>query len=215
VNLNFDLDQINQLDFRETGGWPLPAKVVLCAVIVLVLVGAGYWFTVKDQLTELDSARQKETTLRQEFESKSAKAANLSAYKKQLADMQASFGALLRELPGQTEVDSLLRDISQTAQSDGLEQDLFQPKAEVKKDFYAEKPIEMRVRGNFHQLAHFVSDVAALPRIVTLHNISIKPAGRAGDAKAPDELAMTLTAKIYRYLEPDQRSKHKKRHGRR
>jgi type IV pilus assembly protein PilO len=213
MNLNFelaDLQKINDLDFKQTGNWPLPGKIALCAVIFIAIVGADYWFIVKDQYTQLDSVRQQEPKLKQEFEFKSAKAANLDAYRKQLKEMQASFGTLLRQLPGKTEVDSLLRDISQTAQSDGLEQNLFQPQSEVKKDFYAEKPIRMQVTGSFHQLAKFVSDVAALPRIVTLHNISIKPAGKNSDV-----LVMNLTAKIYRYLEQGGQGGKKKRKGRR
>lgn len=199
LDLNFDLQSINDLDFREAGNWPMPGKVTLIALIFVVIVAAGYWFMIRDQYDQLHSARQQETTLRQQYETKAAKAANLGALKNQLKDMQTSFGALLRQLPSKTEVDSLLRDISQTAQVDGLQQKLFQPQAEQKKDFYAEKPIRMVVTGGYHQLAKFVSDVAALPRIVTLHDISIKPAGK--DAKGADDLTMDVTAKIYRYLD--------------
>ncbi|HET7570333.1 MAG TPA: type 4a pilus biogenesis protein PilO [Gammaproteobacteria bacterium] len=196
---NFDLQSLNDLDFREAGNWPIAGKATLIALIFVVIVGAGYWFLIRDKYDQLQAARQQETTLKQQFETKAARASNLGALKKQLKDMQDSFGALLRQLPSKTEVDSLLRDISQTAQVDGLQQKLFQPQAENKKDFYAEKPIRMTVTGGFHQLAKFVSDVAALPRIVTLHDISIKPSGR--DAKSSDDLTMDLTAKIYRYLE--------------
>lgn len=202
MNLNFDiadLQKINELDFREAGNWPVPAKAAVCVVIFLALLGAGYWFLIKSQIAELDSARRDEPTLKQTYKTKYAKVANLDEYRKQLKDMRASFGTLLRQLPSKTEVDSLLRDISRTAQTDGLEQRLFQPQSEVKKDFYAEKPIRMQVTGNFHQLAKFVSDVAALPRIVTLHNISIKPAN--SKTEGSDILVMNLTAKIYRYLE--------------
>lgn len=196
LDLNFDLQAINDLDFREAGNWPVAGKAVLIALIFAVIVGAGYWFMIRDQVDQLHEARKQETTLKQQFEAKAHKAANLDALKKQLAEMQTSFGTLLRQLPSQTEVDSLLRDISQTAQVDGLEQKLFQPRDENRKDFYAEKPIRMVVTGGFHSLAKFVSDVAALPRIVTLHDISIKPIG-----KTSSDLSMSLTAKIYRYLE--------------
>lgn len=216
MNLSFDLAELNNLDFHETGSWPVAAKAALVAVIFLAIVGGGYWFLVRAQFDQLDSARQQEVTLKQQFETKYAKAANLDALRKQLSDMRASFGNLLRQLPGKTEVDSLLRDISQTAQTDGLEQKLFQPQAEVKQDFYAEKPIRMQVTGDFHQLARFVSDVAALPRIVTLHNISIKPVNGSKGATAPAELEMDLTAKIYRYLDQSGRSaKSKTKKGRR
>ncbi|HET7308310.1 MAG TPA: type 4a pilus biogenesis protein PilO [Gammaproteobacteria bacterium] len=196
---NFDLQSLNDLDFREAGNWPIAGKATLIALIFVVIVAAGYWFLIRDKYDQLHAARQQETTLRQQFETKAARASNLGALKKQLKDMQDSFGALLRQLPSKTEVDSLLRDISQTAQVDGLQQKLFQPQSENKKDFYAEKPIRMVVTGGFHQLAKFVSDVAALPRIVTLHDISIKPAGK--DAKSGNDLNMDVTAKIYRYLE--------------
>ncbi|HET6656196.1 MAG TPA: type 4a pilus biogenesis protein PilO [Gammaproteobacteria bacterium] len=199
LDLNFDLQAINDLDFREAGNWPIAGKAALIALIFAVIVGAGYWFTIRDKIDQLHTARQQETTLKDQFKGKAHKAANLDALRKQLAEMQASFGTLLRQLPSQTEVDSLLRDISQTAQVDGLEQKLFQPQGENKKDFYAEKPIHMIVTGGFHDLAKFVSDVAALPRIVTLHDISIKPVGKNGTG----ELSMSLTAKIYRYLEQD------------
>ncbi|HET6655518.1 MAG TPA: type 4a pilus biogenesis protein PilO [Gammaproteobacteria bacterium] len=198
-NLNFDLQAINDLDFREAGNWPVAGKATLIALIFAVIVGAGYWFTIRDKIDQLHTARQQEVTLKDQYEAKAHKAANLDALKAQLAEMQTSFGTLLRQLPSQTEVDSLLRDISQTAQVDGLEQKLFQPQSENKKDFYAEKPIHMVVTGGFHDLAKFVSDVAALPRIVTLHEINIKPVGK----NESDELSMSLTAKIYRYLDQD------------
>jgi type IV pilus assembly protein PilO len=198
-NLNFDLQSINDLDFREAGNWPVAGKAALIALIFAVIVGAGYWFMIRDQIDQLHTSRQQEISLKKQFEGKAHKAANLDALKAQLQEMQTSFGTLLRQLPSETEVDSLLRDISQTAAVDGLEQKLFQPQSENKKDFYAEKPIHMIVTGGFHDLAKFVSDVAALPRIVTLHDISIKPAGK----NESGQLSMSLTAKIYRYLEQD------------
>jgi type IV pilus assembly protein PilO len=201
---NINLQSINDLDIRESGSWPLAGQATFVALIFLVIAGLGYWFYIRPQYSVLHDARHTEVTLKQKFEVKAARAANLDKLREQLKEMRASFGTLLRQLPSKTEVDSLLRDISQTAQVDGLRQKLFQPKSEIKKDFYAEKPIKMVVTGGFHQLAHFVSDVAALPRIVTLHNISIKPAG-----KDSGDLQMGLTAKIYRYLEQDGGSKGK------
>ncbi|HET6725494.1 MAG TPA: type 4a pilus biogenesis protein PilO [Gammaproteobacteria bacterium] len=196
-NLNFDLQALNDLDIREAGNWPVAGKAVVMALIFAVIVGGGWYLAIRDQGDELKAARKQEVTLKQQFETKAAKAANLDKLKEQMKEMRASFGTLLRQLPSKTEVDSLLRDISQTAKIDGLQQELFQPQGENKKDFYAEKPIRMVVSGSYHDLAKFVSDVAALPRIVTLHNISIKPTGK----QAGGRLTMELTAKIYRYLE--------------
>lgn len=195
---NLDLQALNDLDIREAGNWPVAGKAVVMVLIFAVIVGGGWYLAIRDQGDELKTARQQEITLKQQFEAKAAKAANLDKLKEQMKAMRANFGTLLRQLPSKTEVDSLLRDISQTAKIDGLQQELFQPQGENKKDFYAEKPIRMMVSGNFHDLAKFVSDVAALPRIVTLHNISIKPSGKQGGG---GRLTMELTAKIYRYLE--------------
>jgi type IV pilus assembly protein PilO len=204
MNMNLDLQAINDLDFREAASWPTPGKAALFVLLFLVIIGAGYWFTIRDQVDRLDSARAQETALKHKFEIKAGKAANLDKLKGQLKEMKTRFGAELRQLPSKQEVDSLLRDISQTAQVDGLQQKLFNPKAEVKKDFYAEKPIKMKLVGGYHQLGHFVSDVAALPRIVTLHGITIKPA----KDNQPAKLTMTLTAKIYRYLEQTGATQH-------
>jgi type IV pilus assembly protein PilO len=194
-----NLSDLNDLDFKESGSWPLPGRIVAVTLIFIAVIAAGYWFLISDNIDQLHQAERKEITLRQQFESKQAQAANLDAYKKQLADMRTSFGAMLRQLPGETEMDSLLQDVSQTAQSNGLKQDLFKPEAEVDKDFYAEKPIQIKVEGNYHQFAKFVSDVAALPRIVTLHNVQIEPKDKTG--RGSDELVMQLTAKTYRYLD--------------
>lgn len=195
-----NLEDLNNLDFKNTGSWPLVARIALIVVIFVAVVGAGYWFDIKKQQANLAQLESKETTLKHEFEFKAARAANLQAYRDQLEDMRKTFGTLLRQLPGKTEIPSLLRDISQTAQADGLQQNLFQPQAEIAKDFYAEKPIKIILSGNFHELAKFASDVAALPRIVTLHDIVIKPE-KAGDAS---NLQMDVLAKTYRYLEDDQ-----------
>jgi type IV pilus assembly protein PilO len=195
--MNLDLQAINDLDFREAASWPRPGKAALFVLLFVVIIGAGYWFTIRDKVDQLDSARAQETTLKHKLKIKAGQAANLDKLKAQLTEMKTRFGAELRQLPSKQEVDSLLRDISQTAQVDGLQQKLFSPQAEVKKDFYAEKPIKMKLVGTYHQLGHFVSDVAALPRIVTVHNISIKPAKE----QQSNLLTMTVTAKIYRYLE--------------
>ena len=198
---NLDLNELRNLDFRNPGGWPMPARVVAYIVIFAFVVLIGYYFWLSDDKTQLNQAQQQETKLKAEFEQKAAEAAHLEIYKEQIEQMKRSFGTMLRQLPGQTEIPSLLQDISQTAQIDGLKQDLFKPDNEIKKDFYAEKPIQIQVEGTYHQFGKFVSDLAALPRIVTVHDISIKPQGNSSNGT---NLVMTLTAKTYRYLEDNE-----------
>ncbi len=181
------------------GSWPLPMRIAVLVLLYVVLLVGGYVGLISDQRDQYSQLQDKEASLKSDFESKALQAANLDVYKKQLEDMQTSFGTMLRQLPGQTEIPSLLQDISQAAQVDGLKQDLFRPGGEAPKDFYSEKPIDLQLEGNYHQFGKFVSDVATLPRIVTLHNISIHPASGGGG----DSLVMTLTAKTYRYLEDD------------
>ena len=195
------LKELQSLDPKSMGNWPLFARVAALIILYIVVLVGGYYLIIQDQRTQLAQLGDKETSLKTEFESKAAQAANLDTYKKQLDDMQKSFGTMLKQLPGQTEIPSLLQDISQTAQVDGLKQDLFKPGGESPKEFYAEKPIDLVLEGNYHEFGKFVSDVAALPRIVTLHNIDIRPAG--GD-KNGDNLTMTLQAKTYRYLEDNE-----------
>ena len=147
----------------------------------------------------LERAEQEERDLRAQFEDRQRKAANFDAYRAQLAEIERDFGAMLRQLPGKTEVPSLLVDISQTGLGAGLEEQLFQPTGEIQKDFYAELPIKLRYTGSYHELGNFVSGIAALPRIVTLHDITIRPRNET----APDELALDVTAKTYRYLDEE------------
>ena len=161
---------------------------------------ATYVFVYDEQVPELQKREDTEQQLRQEFKTKHAKAVNLEVYKQQLKDIERSFGALLRQLPGKTEVPNLLVDISQTGLSAGLEEKLFQPQAEQKKDFYAELPIKITLTGSYHQFGEFVSGIAALPRIVTLHDIEIKSATK----DAYDQLTLDLTAKTYRYLDEEE-----------
>ena len=195
------LEELRSLDPRDPGRWPFPFRVgavVLAFIVVTALL--VYYFVWSEQRPELQQREAEEQALRNEFKSKHAKAVNLEVYKQQLKDIERSFGALLRQLPGKTEVPSLLVDISQTGLAAGLSEKLFQPQAEVKKDFYAEKPIKIRLTGSYHQFGEFVSGIAALPRIVTLDDINIKP-----DSKdAYDALSMELTAKTYRYLDEEE-----------
>jgi type IV pilus assembly protein PilO len=198
--MNLELDQ---LDLANVARWPAAAR----AVVILFLMGGviflGYWFHTKDQLLVLAQAEQQENDLRVIFEKKAQQAANLEAYEKQLEEMRESFGAMLRQLPNKTEVADLLVDVSQTGLASGLEFELFQPLAENPREFYAELPISIRVIGEYHEFGNFVSGVAALPRIVTLHNININRVGN-------NLLSMDLTAKTYRYLENEERTEEAK-----
>jgi type IV pilus assembly protein PilO len=195
------LDDLRNLDRRDIGRWPAVFRWGLIGLVFLVVaLFASYYFVWQNQRPELLRAQQEEQELRQTFEQKQRKAANFQAYKEQLKDMERSFGAMLRQLPGKTEVPSLLVDISQTGLAAGLEEKLFQPSSEVRRDFYAELPIKIRLTGSYHQLGTFVSGIAALPRIVTLHDIEIRPESK----DSIDQLVLDVTAKTYRYLEEDE-----------
>jgi type IV pilus assembly protein PilO len=195
------LDELRSLDPRDPSRWPLAVRVAAVAVCFLVLTLAlSYFFVWDEQRPELQRREDAEQGLRSEFKTKHAKAVNLEVYKQQLKDIERSFGALLRQLPGKTEVPNLLVDISQTGLSAGLEEKLFQPQPEQKKDFYAELPIKISLTGSYHEFGEFVSGIAALPRIVTLHDIEIKSVNK----DAYDQLTLDLTAKTYRYLDEDE-----------
>src|SRR5256885_4548995 len=195
------IDELRALDPRDPGRWPLPVRAgaVAAAFLALTLLG-GYFLVWNEQRPELQRHQDEEQHLRQEFPTKHAKAVNLEVYKQQLKDIERSFGALLRQLPGKTEVPNLLVDISQTGLSAGLQEKLFQPQPEQKKDFYAELPIRISLTGSYHQFGEFVSGIAGLPRIVTLHDIEIKSATK----DAYDQLTLDLTAKTYRYLDEEE-----------
>jgi len=195
------LDELRSLDPRDPGRWPMPFRAGAVGLAFLVLALAlSYYFVWTDQRPELQRRQAEELALRQEFHEKHAKAVNLEVYKGQLKDIERSFGALLRQLPGKTEVPSLLVDISQTGLAAGLQEKLFQPQPEHKQDFYAELPIKIRLTGSYHQFGEFVSGIAALPRIVTLHDIDIK----SDNKDAYDQLSLELTAKTYRYMDEDE-----------
>jgi type IV pilus assembly protein PilO len=198
------LDQIRDLDPNDVGRWPLAARVGAIAVMFLVAVIAmAYFLAWKPKKPELDAARAEEINLLGTLEGKARKAANLDAYKAQLQEMEQSFGAMLRKLPNKTEVPNLLIDISQQGSGAGLEQKLFQPGGQVTKDFYAELPIKMRLTGSFHAIGAFVSGIAALPRIVTLHDVDITAVGKD---KGSDQLQLDVTAKTYRYLDEEEQA---------
>ena len=198
--MNFE--ELKQLDPRDPGRWPLPVRLsaiaIFFVVLSIVLLYFLVWSSSKD---ELESLQNQELTLREEFRNKHAKAVNLELYKQQLVDIEKSFGAMLRQLPGKTEMPSLLVDISQAGLGAGLQQKLFQRLPEQAKDFYAEQPIKIQLSGTYHQMGEFVSNIAALPRIVTLHDVTIKS---APSSTVYDQLTMDVTAKTYRYLDDEE-----------
>jgi len=206
-----DID-LNNLDFSNVGSWPLAIKGAIIAVVAIAVLALGYFVDVQTQQENLERITLKEKRLKEDFELKQAKAANLDAYKAQMIEMKDSFGAMIRQLPSKTEVEDLLVDISQTGLASGIEFQLFKPLAEKHIEFYAELPITLKMTGTYHQFGEFVSGIAALPRIVTLENISIT----GGKGKKTSALTMDVTAKTYRYLDESEMSgKRKKRKKRR
>ncbi len=206
--MNNFIEQVQQLDFKDTGRWPLLFRVLSIAIVFVVAASLLYWqFVVNGNLPDLRTAQGEQASLWKTFDEKQRKAANLEAYRQQLADIERSFGAMLRQLPGKTEVPSLLVDISQTGLASGLRERLFEPSSEQKRDFYAELPIKIQLVGGYHDFGAFVSGIAALPRIVTLHDIDIQQTRSGGGTRsggrgdASDELTLNLTAKTYRYLD--------------
>jgi type IV pilus assembly protein PilO len=198
--------QLRSLDPRDVGRWPLLFRALAVAIVFAVSTGLLVWqFVYRGNLPDLRAAEAEQKGLWSTFDQKQRKAANLEAYRQQLAEIERSFGAMLRQLPGKTEVPSLLVDISQTGLASGLQEQLFQPSQESRRDFYAELPIRIRLTGGYHEFGAFVSGIAALPRIVTLHDIEItqnKVRGGGRGVTAPtDVLTLNLTAKTYRYLE--------------
>ena len=194
------VEELKVLEINDVGRWPLVFRAAVILIVFLAVVGAGIWFTIiTDKLPSLQRAQDEEQTLRVTFENKQRKAANYDAYKAQLSQIEQSFGTMLRQLPGETEIPSLIVDVSQTGLASGLQEKLFQPQPEIPRDFYAEKPIKIRLSGGYHEIAKFVSGVAALPRIVTLHDINITPEGQ----DSFDQLSLEVTAQTYRYLDEE------------
>ncbi|MCZ6565961.1 MAG: type 4a pilus biogenesis protein PilO [Gammaproteobacteria bacterium] len=191
-----DFSELKNINLTNIGTSPLWVKVLMIGVACLAILFAGYYLHHKDQLEDLKRVQAKELELRTTFENKAEKASNLELYKVQLEEMRRTFGTLLRQLPSKTEIPALIVDISQTGLANGLEIELFKPQGESKKEFYAEKAIALRVKGDYHQFGAFASDIAALPRIVTLHNISLTP--------SDNKMTMTAEVKTYRYLDEDE-----------
>lgn len=199
------LDDIRNLDRNNVGGWPQSVKVFFTGLLCTVVLLVGWYFFVSDQQDSLATLVGKESQFKQEFSAKQAKSVNLEALQQQLDEMQDMLRQLLRQLPSKTEMPELLIDISQTAQSAGLETELFQPGPETKKDFYAEKPITLRMSGTYHQFGTFISGVASLPRVVilTLHDVSLTPKGPS-KGEGSGQLVLQGTVKTYRYLDDEE-----------
>ena len=199
------IEDLQSLDTNDPGRWPLPFRIAAVVLVFAgVLAGGIYMLVIKQEIPILERAEREEVELRQTFEQKQRRAANFDAYRAQLGEIEREFGTMLRQLPGRTEVDSLLVDIAQTALSAGLEERLFQPTGEVPLDFYAELPINLTYNGSYHEIGDFISGVAALPRIVTLHNIRIRPVTGRDAQVSTDQLALEVTAKTYRYLDEEE-----------
>lgn len=199
-----DLNELNQIDFNDFGEWPNPIKAVAIGLACIVLAGLAYYYDTSPQRERLATEQRAEQAALADLEKKQQKAANLENYRAQLADMEQSFGAMLKQLPNRTEVAALLVDVSQTGLANGLEFELFQPANEVTKEFYAELPIQIRVRGQYHDFGRFVSGLAALPRIVTIHNVQIQGVSDKAAAEVLNApLALQATVKTYRYLQDE------------
>ena len=198
------LEDLRNLDRNNIGGWSKSVKTFFIVLVLVVIVLVGWYFYISNQQDNLGSLQRQELTLRKQFLDKQAKAVNLDALRKQLADMQDMLRQMLRQLPSKTEMPALLVDISQTALAAGLEVDVFKNEPEVKKDFYAEKPIQLKMTGTYHQFGTFISGVASLPRVVilTMHDVSLKPTNPGPEGVATNgQLTLQGTVKTYRYLD--------------
>ncbi|HET6603481.1 MAG TPA: type 4a pilus biogenesis protein PilO [Xanthomonadaceae bacterium] len=197
---------VRNIDFNNAGAWPTPLKMIAAAIVAILIVAGGWWFFVRDQQAELETLERREGELKAEFETKQAKAVNLEPLKDQLARMRVMLDQMLRQLPSKTEMPDLIVDISQTALASGIQNELFQPQPEITKDFYAEKPIALRMVGSYHQFGNFVSGVASLPRVVimTMHDISLKPRDPRQGPVGSGPLVLEGTVKTYRYLDEEE-----------
>lgn len=211
MNVQQIVKELQTLDQKNPGNWPLWFRIAVVAAVMLGIAGFGYWYFVTPLLDDLAAAQQEEVGLKEEFERKQRKVAALDALKEQLAEMERSFGTMLRVLPSKAEIANLLIDISQTRLANSLEEELFQPQGESPKEFYAEVPNRITVVGTYHEMGGFVSGVAALPRIVTIEDVDIKPAGGAAGS---GQLRMMAVVKTYRYLDDTEVAEAKTRGGR-
>ncbi|MCX7544673.1 type IV pilus inner membrane component PilO [Marinicella gelatinilytica] len=197
------IDDLQSLDYSNPGGWSKSIKIGAVVLVAVVILAAGYWFSIKAKQENLKSLQRTEVDLKNTYEVKYQKAAQLEAYEAQLKEMEIILQSMLRQLPSKNEMSDLIVDVSQTALASGIENELFEPGAETLKGFYAEKPITLRMKGNYHQFGNFVSGVASLPRVVilTMHDISLKP---IGEATQGGRLILEGTAKTYRYLDDNE-----------
>ncbi|MGH8717329.1 MAG: type 4a pilus biogenesis protein PilO [Burkholderiales bacterium] len=199
-----NLDSLKRLDIKDAGNWPMPWKLAALSLLLVAIVFLGYWFDWKSQFEQLETARQKQEQLKTTFLDKKRQAVNLEMYRKQLADIEQAFGALLKQLPNKSEMDALLTDINQAGLGRGLEFELFKPAPqETMSEFYAELPITIKVSGNYHDMGAFASDVSQLSRIVTLNDINVVTAKNGG-------LTMEAVAKTFRYLDEEEVAKQRK-----
>ncbi|GGY36091.1 pilus assembly protein PilP [Bacterioplanes sanyensis] len=187
-----EVDDINNIDWENMGSWPLPGRIVFAALVAIALLIGSYFYLISDEIDRLKAEQQRELTLKRDFESKAFRVANLEQYKDQLVEMEQSFGSLLKQLPRDTEVPGLIDDISGSALGAGLALEAIDPSTMVRTEFYNELPINIEVMGEFHEMGSFVSTVASLPRIVTLHDFNI-------ESQENSELRMTIQAKTYQY----------------
>jgi type IV pilus assembly protein PilO len=192
------LDDFNNIDFKNAGTLPMPVKLVLLGFLFLILLGLGYWFLWRDEIVNIDQAKAKEQELRQVFLAKKAQAVKIDAYRQQMVDIEKTFGALLKQLPDKSQMDGLLTDINQAGLGRGLEFDLFKPGQEVVSGFYAELPIQIKIKGTYHDIGAFATDISKLSRIVTLNDLAISPASKDSSDIV---LSMDAVAKTYRYLD--------------
>lgn len=212
VDLRARLQELQTLDVQNPGAWPDWVRGFTALLLVVGIIGGSYWFLIKDQYEQAARAAQVEQELRGNFEKKQRRAAALDAYRARLKKMEREFGEMLRQLPGRAEVANLLNDISQTRSNNNLEEEIFEPKNEIIRDFYAELPNRIVVVGNFHDIARFVSDIAALSRIVTVEDITLSPVDKQqGSAEQDRDLRMSATAKTYRYLDDEEASRGNRR----
>ena len=203
------IEEINQLNTKDLGSWPLSIKIGTLTILLVAIISAGYFLDWQDQWLSLDQSKAEEVKLKETYLVKKKDAINLDILRQQLMDIELSLGALLKQLPHKSEMDALLIDINHAGLGRGLQFELFKPAAsEVISEFYAELPITVRVTGNYHDIGAFASDISQLPRIVTLNNISISP-----NTKTQGGLVMNATAKTFRYLDEEETAKQKKGGG--
>lgn len=191
------LSELNELDFSNIGEWSYLAKFILIALLGLAIAAGWYYLDMREQYAELDRHKAEEVRLKTEFEDKQSKAVNLAAHKRQLAEMRKAFGAMLRQLPEKGEVANLLIDVSQAGLAAGLEFELFQPQAETQKEFYVELPVKLKVIGDYHEFGEFISALASMPRILTMHNVKITK-------RSNRRLVMEAVAKTYYYTDTEE-----------